>query len=84
MMPLIHQAKNFDLLVLTSKLFPKSNLIKDKIPVIDIDIVERQVSKWTISGELPLGLESNQESEIWSMKLLFWDSFYGRPCTFYI
>ena len=41
MMPLIHPAKNFDLLVLHIPVL--SNLIKDKIPVIGLDIVERQV-----------------------------------------
>ena len=39
----LHPAKNFDLLIFTSQFCPKSNLIKDKIPVLGLDIVERQV-----------------------------------------
>ena len=41
LMPSIHPAKIFDLLVLV--FYPNSNLIKDKIPVLALDIVERQV-----------------------------------------
>ncbi len=40
-MPLIHPAKNFDLLVPVFS--PKSNLIKDKVPFLGLDIVECQV-----------------------------------------
>ena len=43
MMPLIIPAKNFDLLVFISQSCLKLNLIKDKIPVLGLDIVERQV-----------------------------------------
>ena len=46
MMAWIHPAKNFDLLdlhIYTSQFCPKSNLIKNKIPVLGFDIVERQV-----------------------------------------
>ena len=49
MMPLIHPAKNFDLLVLHILFCPNSNLIKDKIPVLGLDIVERQV--WLYSSK---------------------------------
>ena len=38
-----HPANNFDLLSYTSQICPKLNLFKDKIPVLGLDIVERQV-----------------------------------------
>ena len=42
-----------------------------------------QFIKWTISGELPIGLESHQDTWFWSNKQLFWEGYYGRPCMLF-
>ena len=41
-----------------------------------------QFIKWTISGELPIGLESHQDSLFWSNRPLFSEGYCERPCSY--
>ena len=41
---------------------------------------EAQFIKLIISGEMPIGPESHQDSRFWSNKQLFSDSYCERPC----
>ena len=43
---------------------------------------EAQFIKLIISGEMPIGPESHQDSWFWSNKQLFSDGFCERPCTY--
>ena len=36
--------------------------------------------KWTLSGELPIGLKSHQDSLFWSNRPLFSEGYCERPC----
>ena len=49
---------------------------------VQYETSKRQFIKWTISGELPIGLESHQDSYFWSTRPLFSVSYYGRPCSY--
>ena len=42
----------FDLLVFTSQFCPKSNLIKDKILVLGLDIVEHKVYYYFVTSDM--------------------------------
>ena len=42
---------------------------------------EAQFIKLIISGEMPLGPESHQDSLFWSIGSLLSEGYYGRPCT---
>ena len=44
------------------------------------EIFEAQFMKLIISGEMPIGPESHQDSRFWSNKQLFSDSYCERPC----
>ena len=39
-----------------------------------------QFIKWTIYGEMPIGLKSHQDSLFWSIGSLLSEGYYGRPC----
>ena len=46
------------------------------------ETIKGQFIKWTIYGEMPIGLKSHQDSLFWSIGSLLSEGYYGRPCMY--